>query len=306
MILDRKTLQVSHLGGIQVGYRPSREILDHSKPTLVLFNPFTVTADYYLPEFENEALLHAANLIAFEPLGHGHTFPQKAENFTYWDSAIMALQALDKLGVERVFAAGTSQGGWISTRMALLAPTRVGGIIAIGSSMDSESPRSRELGCWDGPGATSGLVTLAGNLAPADDFEPGSEYCDFLMDIGFGKSVDQKTRNFWSESIRYNYSGSSGRRRICQAAVNLATRDGLHERLPYIRCPVLWLHGTDDVVFSTRNAEEGIRLFVNAAEARLIKFPGGVHFLSWTHKEEVAQELLTFINKWGRTSKALL
>lgn len=120
-----KTLSVSHLGGIQVGYRPSQETLDHSKPTLVLFNPFTTTADYYLPEFENEALLQAANLIAFEPLGHGHTFSQKTETFTYWDTAIMTLQALDKLGIERVFAAGTSQGGWIAARMALLAPERV-------------------------------------------------------------------------------------------------------------------------------------------------------------------------------------
>ncbi|KIX98659.1 uncharacterized protein Z520_05960 [Fonsecaea multimorphosa CBS 102226] len=306
MVLPRKTLRVSHLGGIQVGYRPSREILDHSKPTLVLFNPFTTTADYYLPEFENEALLQAANLIALEPLGHGHTFPQKAETYTYWDTAIMTLQALDKLGVEKVFAAGTSQGGFIAARMALLAPERIQGIIAIGSSMDSESPRSRDLGCWDGPGATSGLVTLAGDLTPAHDFEPGSGYCDFLMDIGFGKTVDQKTKDFWAETIKSNYSGDSGKRRICQAAVNLAGRDGLHERLPYIRCPVLWLQGTDDVVFSVKNAEEEIKLFTNATEARLVKFSGGVHFLSWTHKEEVARELLGFISKWERVPKASL
>lgn len=120
-----KTLRVPHLGGIQVGYRSSREVLDHSKPTLVLFNPFTTTVDYYLPEFNNEALTSAANLVAIEPLGHGQTFTLKAETFTYWDTAIMALQALDKLSVEKAFAAGTSQGGFIAARMALLAPDRV-------------------------------------------------------------------------------------------------------------------------------------------------------------------------------------
>jgi pimeloyl-ACP methyl ester carboxylesterase len=132
MVLRRKTLRVSHLGGIEVGYRSSQENLDHSKPTLVLFNPFTTTADYYLPEFQNEALLDAANLVAFEPLGHGHTFLQKAETFTYWDTAVMTLQALDKLGVEQVFAAGTSQGGWIAARMALLAPGRVCKLVLTG------------------------------------------------------------------------------------------------------------------------------------------------------------------------------
>lgn len=107
--------------------------------------------------------------------------------------------------------------------------------------MDSESPRSRELGCWDGPGATSGLVTLAGDFSPAIDFEPGQGYYEFLMDIGFGKTVDGPTKNFWAKTIKENYSGDEGKRRICMAAVTLAGRDGLHERVQYVKCPVLWL-----------------------------------------------------------------
>jgi pimeloyl-ACP methyl ester carboxylesterase len=189
--------------------------------------------------------------------------------------------------------------------------------------MDSESPRSREFGCWDGPGATSSLVKLAGDFTLAHDFEPGQDYCDFLMSIGFGETVDQKTKDFWSSSIQQNYSGDDGKRRICMAAVTLAGRDGLHERLPYIRCPVLWLQvgdygirsryscadrnkGTGDVVFSFENAAEEIKMFTNSAETRLVKLSKGVHFLSWTHKEEVHQELLGFLNKWGGPKKALL
>ena len=37
----------------------------------------------------------------------------------------MALQVMDKLGIDKAFALGTSQGGWMVTRMALLAPERV-------------------------------------------------------------------------------------------------------------------------------------------------------------------------------------
>jgi microsomal epoxide hydrolase len=65
------------------------------------------------------------NLLAIEPLGHGST-SCPSEHFTYWDSALMALQVMDKLGIDKAFALGTSQGGWIVTRMALLAPDRVG------------------------------------------------------------------------------------------------------------------------------------------------------------------------------------
>jgi pimeloyl-ACP methyl ester carboxylesterase len=46
-------------------------------------------------------------------------------HWTYWDTAIMNVQVLEKLGVTRFFVLGTSQGGWITVRMALLAPERV-------------------------------------------------------------------------------------------------------------------------------------------------------------------------------------
>jgi pimeloyl-ACP methyl ester carboxylesterase len=124
MVPPRQTLSVPHLGGIDVGYRLSSSSLDHSKPTLVLIIPFTTTVDYYVPEFENKAITDRLNLLAVEPLGHGAT-QTKSETFTYWDTAIMALQLLQALGIERAFAMGTSQGGWIAARMALLAPQKV-------------------------------------------------------------------------------------------------------------------------------------------------------------------------------------
>lgn len=114
-----------HLGGTQVGYRLSGGHHDPAKPTLVLINPFTVTADYYNPEFESTRLRKLSNLLAAEPLGHGRSQALKTQSFTYWDSAIMALQLLETLQIEKAFALGTSQGGWIATRMALIAPEKV-------------------------------------------------------------------------------------------------------------------------------------------------------------------------------------
>lgn len=120
----RQTLQVPHLGGTTVGYRLSTPSLDPTKPTVVLVNPFTATVDYYKNEFENPEITKALNLIAIEPLGHGATVT-KSETWTYWDSAMVNVQLLESLGVDRVFALGTSQGGWIVTQMALLAPEKV-------------------------------------------------------------------------------------------------------------------------------------------------------------------------------------
>lgn len=132
MVPARQTLRVPHLGGISVGYRLSSPTPNPSKPTLILIIPFTTTVDYYLPEFENRELTDKLNLLAIEPLGHGATRTQ-SETFTYWDSAIMSLQLLEALGIEKAFALGTSQGGWISARMALLAPQKVGNSISSSS-----------------------------------------------------------------------------------------------------------------------------------------------------------------------------
>lgn len=122
MVPPRKTLTVPHLGGTSVGYRLSSAV--PSKPTLVLVIPFTTTVDYYIPEFENAELTSKLNLLAVEPLGHGET-RTKSETFTYWDTAHVILQLLNALGIEKAFALGTSQGGWIAARMALLAPEKV-------------------------------------------------------------------------------------------------------------------------------------------------------------------------------------
>ncbi|KAI1324930.1 Alpha/Beta hydrolase protein [Xylariaceae sp. FL0255] len=298
--ISKQIISVPHLDGIKVGCTLLPQDIDSFKPTLVLFNPFTTTADYYQREFEDKELQAAVNLLAIEPLGHGRTQAETAESFNYWDSAIMSIQVLQCLGVEKAFALGTSQGGWIAMRMALLAPKlasslQILGVIPIGSCMDGETPRARELGCWDGVANTSGLTKLGGDFTPANGFEPGSDYHKFLMEIGYGPTIDSKTNDFWAKALKENYNGDEGKRRICMAAVALACHDSLHLRLPYVRCPVLFLHGTADIVFGIANAEEEIKLLKNSPSAKLVRCEGGVHFLSWTHPETVQRELMQFI-----------
>jgi pimeloyl-ACP methyl ester carboxylesterase len=94
-----------------------------------MVNSFLTNSNLYGSQYANENLTNNMNLIAIELLGHGET-KTKNENWTYWDTAIMNLQVLEALEKRgeikgKVFALGTSQGGWITARMALLAPDRV-------------------------------------------------------------------------------------------------------------------------------------------------------------------------------------
>jgi pimeloyl-ACP methyl ester carboxylesterase len=97
---------------------------DAKKPTLILVNSFTTDSNLYTAQYENKSLTDTMNLLAIELLGHGGT-RTKSENFTYWDTAIMNLQVMDALGIPKAFVLGTSQGGWITVRMALLGPDKV-------------------------------------------------------------------------------------------------------------------------------------------------------------------------------------
>ncbi|KAK4903246.1 hypothetical protein LTR27_000174 [Elasticomyces elasticus] len=299
---NTKIQHVDHLGGIDAAYQMPQPY-DEKKPTLVLVNSFTTSSELYQSQYANKELNDAMNLISIELLGHGQT-RTKSENFTYWDTAIMNIQVLDALDItgpgKKVFVLGTSQGGWITTRMALLAPDKITGIIPLGTSMDYESERTRSLGCWNGPEDLQANIEAWTTNDKTDDFEPHEDYANFLIDIGFGKNCPKDARHFWVKEIKANYKGDDGRRRIRMAAINLAQRDGLHARLSDVRCPVLWLHGTADPVYSVKNAEQEIKMFVNSPDAQLQTVDGGQHFLSFSHPKEVDGALIKFIGKYGK------
>lgn len=159
--------------------------------------------------------------------------------------------------------------------------------------MDKECQRTVDLGCWDGFKDVSQCVEGFASQKPVPDFEVPLWFSDFLIDIGFGKDVDSKVRDFWRNEIKENYRGEDGRARIHMASVNLRDRDSLHARIPDMKVPVLWIHGTSDVVYSVANAKEEIKLF--NSDARLQVVENGQHFLSFSHPEEIAQALLGFV-----------
>jgi pimeloyl-ACP methyl ester carboxylesterase len=165
--------------------------------------------------------------------------------------------------------------------------------------MDFESDRSRSLGCWDVSSVTGLIESLN---ATNESYEPPTEFCDFSVSSGFGADCPQETRTKWTEKIKQNYAGDAGRKRLREAAVNLRDRDGLHGRLINIQCPVLWLHGDADIVYSVKNAQEEIKMMVNSSDAKLVIVQGGHHYLSWTHPKEVDAALLEFV---GKNSKGM-
>ena len=284
-----------HLGTSTIGFKLGKPY-DASLPTLVMVNSFSTSVELYRPQFDHAQLAETANLLAIELYGHGQT-RSSYEQFTYWDTAVANLQVLAALGIPEAFVLGTSQGGWVAARMAMLAPGAVKGIIPLGTSMDYESQRSRDLGCWDGIDfCTPSIDALAESVG--DDWVVPGEFVDAVLGAGLGEDISPDERSFWHATHQQNYTGDAGRQRLRISTINLRDRDGLHGRLDSVRCPVLWMQGTADQVYSVANAEEEIRRFVNAADTDLRVVEGGQHFLSASNPDEVNTASVEFITRW--------
>lgn len=290
-----QTISVSHLGGSTIGYKFGRQY-NPDLPTLILSNSWSTSAELYRPQFADEDLNKIADVLAIEPFGHGVTRATYSD-FTYWDSAVANLQVLDAMNIPNAFVLGTSQGGWVAPRMALLAPSRINGIIPLGTSMDYESERSRGLGCWDGiEFCTPAIAALAESVG--DDWMIPTDMVDAVLLEGFDDTVSDDERSFWHGTHQQNYSGDDGRQRLRTIAINLRDRDGLHGRLDQVKCPVLWMQGSVDRVYSVRNAEEEIGMFTNSADAQLKVVDDGQHFLSASNPDDVDVAVIDFINRW--------
>jgi pimeloyl-ACP methyl ester carboxylesterase len=295
IISNADTITVPHLGTSTIGYRFGKPY-DASLPTLVMVNSFSTSVELYRPQFAHPELAATANLLALEPYGHGQT-RSSYEQFTYWDSAVANLQVLEALGIPEAFVLGTSQGGWVAARMAMLAPAVVKGILPLGTSMDYESQRSRDLGCWDGiEFCTPSVEALADPVG--DDWVVPGEFVDAVLEAGLGEDVSPDERSFWHATHQSNYTGDAGRQRLRISTINLRDRDGLHARLDSVRCPVLWLQGTADQVYSVANAEDEIRMFVGSPAAELRVVQDGQHFLSASDPDEVNAAAVEFIRRY--------
>jgi len=164
--------------------------------------------------------------------------------------------------------------------------------------MDFESDRSRQVGCWDGVTfCTPAIDALADPVG--DDWVIPIELVDAVLKEGLGDDVAPDERAFWHAEHQRNYTGDAGRQRLRVSSINLRDRDGLHGRLDGVRCPVLWMHGTEDPVYSVANAEDEIKRFVNSHDAELRVAEGGCHFLSATHPGVVNPATAEFIDRWS-------
>jgi len=176
------------------------------------------------------------------------------------------------LEIERAVVGGMSQGGFLSLRLALLAPERVGGLILIDSQAGTEDPDRIPL--------YEALLDEWVATGPTDDM------ADLVAALILG---EPKLSEVWTE--RWKALAPSS---MVEPGRALLTRDDITDRLGEITAPALVVHGTADVAIPMERAE--------ALAAGLPGCPGvvrienGTHAANLTHPDLVNEAILTFLD----------
>ncbi len=111
---------------------------------VVLLHGLTATRRYVV--MGSKALERGGHrVVSYDARGHGRSSP--ARSYRYADLAGDLLAVMDACGVERAVLAGASMGAHTLLRVALDAPERVAGIVAITPAFDPDVPADLER--WD-------------------------------------------------------------------------------------------------------------------------------------------------------------
>ncbi len=237
-------------------------------PPVVLAHGFLMDRSMFAPQVA--ALAPDHRVITWDERGFGDT-EYDGEPFTYWDSASDCLGLLDHLDIKRAVIGGMSQGGFVSLRVALMAPERVRGLILLDTQAGTEDPEVVPLyegmiDDWVTNGPTIDLTTATASIILG---EPGLDAA-------------------WTERWV-----SRPQAALRQPGTTLLTRDSIWERLGEITVPALVVHGTADVAIGLDKAER-LAAGLTGCDG-VVAIEGGTHAANLTHPDEVNAAVVSFL-----------
>jgi 3-oxoadipate enol-lactonase len=227
-----------------------------SGPAVIFCHGFCMNGSMFSPQFA--AFAGAYRCITWDQ--RAHSFSPASAPFTLWDSARDALALLDRLKIDRAIFVGTSQGGFVALRTALLAPDRVRGLALMGTSAAAEDPMRK-----------ADYEQLHAAFVDGPDGPP-EPVLDFMVQNFFGDHFECAPWRQHFSCIPRDQASYSFRA--------LVDRDELVNSLERITAPTLVLHGSADTCFAPSHGEE---IADGVADCRgFVLIEGGAHFLSLT------------------------
>jgi pimeloyl-ACP methyl ester carboxylesterase len=237
---------------------------------VIFSHGFLMDHDMFAPQVE--ALAGEFRCITWDERGFGRT-PANGP-FDYYDSAADCLGLLSHLGLEQAVLAGMSQGGFLSLRAALQAPSRVKALVLIDTQAGQEDKEvlpaydaMRDEWLTNGPANVQDAIAaiiLGGGHDPTPWFEK------------------------WAQLPREQFAHTYG----C-----LVERDDLTSRLGEITCPAIIFHGDLDAAIGMAKAE-ALGAGLPHCEG-IVAVQGAGHASNLSHPEQVNEPLREFLAKYA-------
>jgi pimeloyl-ACP methyl ester carboxylesterase len=228
-----------------------------------------ILMDHEMFEPQVASLRGEFRCVSWDQRGHGGT--ESEGSFTYWDSAQDITSLLDHLDIDHAFLIGMSQGGFVSLRVALLAPERVKGLALIDTQAKGEDPE---------------LVVAYESYFAAWMEQPTAELAEMVAAILLGPADHEPWTSRWlarqKEWVREPYRALVG-------------RDDLTDRLGEIACPALVIHGEADAAIPMDRAEDLARGLPMCDG--LVRIPEAGHTPNLSHPGVVTEALRDFFRR---------
>jgi pimeloyl-ACP methyl ester carboxylesterase len=258
-------MAVAEVNGAQIAYDDSGEA---AGPPILLAHGFLMDRSMFSGQVEALSATH--RVICWDERGFGDTV-YDGEPFTYWDSAADGLALLDHLGIDEAVVGGMSQGGFVSLRMALLAPERVRALVLLDTQAGTEDPEviplyEAMIDDWVTNGPSNELAATVASIIITDE------------DASVPWIAKWQTRP--KEGLR-------------QPGTTLLTRDSVGDRLGEITAPAFVVHGTADAAISMAHAEHLASGLAGSGD--VVAIDGAGHSANMTHPAEVNAALVPFL-----------
>ena len=259
-----KTVEVN---GVTLAYR---EI--GSGYPLLMINGFASTMDTWNPPLLTMLAAHF-QVIIFDNRGTGYSSTSD-EPFSIPLFADDTVALMDALGISRAHVFGLSMGASIAQELVLARPGVVDRLILVAGTSGGDKAEQMLQETWETLADKSGSpVDLADRMFSV--LFPGEwlathdpwQYCPEVHEITSEESAARQAEAFtgWQ---------------------------GSYDRLPGIRCPVLVITGTEDVIIPAKNA--GL-LAERIPGARLVRVPGAGHGLQYQCPRVLGSAIISFL-----------
>jgi pimeloyl-ACP methyl ester carboxylesterase len=259
-----KTVKVN---GIMLAYR---EI--GSGYPLLMINGFASTMDTWNPPVLARLAEHF-RVIIFDNRGTGYssTSDEPFSMALFADDTIALMEALH---VSRAHVLGLSMGASVAQELVLAKPELVDRLILIAGTFGGEQAERMLQETWetlaDKSGSPADVADRMFSLLFPGDWLATHDPWQYCPEIHETTSVECAARQ----------------------AEAFTGWPGSYDRLPGIRCPVLVITGTEDVIIPANNS---VLLAGRIPGARCVQIPGAGHGLQYQCPEVLGREIIRFL-----------